>query len=93
MASPGFGELWYGFELGVGFRTKVANVSPFLLAVVLLYAATLTAAFAVATGWAVGRSLSLLGRYPAAPALKVTAIARGRIATLVGTIGTLLYLL
>jgi hypothetical protein len=57
------GGLWFGFELGLGFRTRLPSTIPYALALaVLLGIPDLLQLGALAVGFAAGRSLSALGR-------------------------------
>lgn len=57
------GSLWFGVELGLGFRTRIYNFGPYLLAVlVLLLSPPFSAVVALSSGWAIGHSWALVVR-------------------------------
>lgn len=54
------GSLVFGLELGVGFRTRIDNIGPYLLAVyVLLVAPRWGVITVLSLGWAIGRTFAL----------------------------------
>lgn len=54
------GFLLFGFELGLGFRTIIPSVGPYLAAAaVLLLSESLTDVMLISLGWGVGRSVPL----------------------------------
>lgn len=58
----------FGFELGVGFRTRITHMSPFVLLAVLLLADVGLPGFAtVAIGWGLGRGSAPLVRLAQRP--------------------------
>lgn len=61
------GMFLFGFELGLGFRTKIVNVGPYLLMVILLLLPPAPLGIlAVSAGWAVGRTFAFLARVESA---------------------------
>lgn len=57
------GMFVFGAELGLGFRTKISNLGPYVVACVILFMPpALTGLVALCTGWAVGRSVAMVIR-------------------------------
>ncbi len=56
------GPMRYGVEAAVGFRTKIHNGTPYVVAVIVLVAGSLPVALAAGCGWAFGRMLDPLER-------------------------------
>jgi hypothetical protein len=54
------GVAQFGFELGTGVRTFMPSLAPYMVAVVLVVAASPLAALLAAVGFGIGRSLLLL---------------------------------
>jgi hypothetical protein len=80
--SPSFlrGMGVFGFELGLGFRTYIPHVGPYVIALlILLWAGSPIAIVIAALGWAIGRTVPLVARIAAAKTRgdRVTLHAQG----------------
>ncbi|AXV07580.1 hypothetical protein DVS28_a2901 [Euzebya pacifica] len=56
------GMLRFGFELGLGFRTQIPTVAPYVLAAVVVLGGTVPSVAALAFGWGIGRAAAFSGR-------------------------------
>jgi len=97
--APDQAAIWFGFELGLGFRTRVPSTAPYLLAAALLLLATSPLVF-FGTGLAfgIGRFVMAAERYASPDGddwdwrLDQHKVAIRRVGTATGVVG-LLFLL